>query len=249
METPRRYHPLLVTLHWVMVVLVFFNLYFGAFVVMDPRNFAQMDTNLAIHMSVGLTILVLLIIRFFVRLGTKKPDAAQTENHIMDNLARLVHYGLYFFLVVMTISGLLYSVQSFNFQSIFLGQQRSGFGGGFPGGDRVPRVNAQGTPFAPGNFNGGGGGTNAQGTPFAPGNFNGGQGGGRGNFGQGGFGGGRFNNAGPGFLRGFRGPLLLTVHVVTAIILILLLLIHIGAALYHQFARKDNLIGRMWYGS
>ena len=28
----------------------------------------------------------------------------------------------------------------------------------------------------------------------------------------------------------------------------LLILLHIGAALYHQFIRKDNLLARMWYG-
>jgi cytochrome b561 len=28
----------------------------------------------------------------------------------------------------------------------------------------------------------------------------------------------------------------------------LLILLHIGAALYHQFILKDNLLARMWYG-
>ncbi len=31
-------------------------------------------------------------------------------------------------------------------------------------------------------------------------------------------------------------------------LLTLLLLLHIGAALYHQFIRRDNLLARMWYG-
>jgi cytochrome b561 len=30
--------------------------------------------------------------------------------------------------------------------------------------------------------------------------------------------------------------------------LLLLILLHVGAALYHQFILKDNLLGRMWYG-
>jgi cytochrome b561 len=29
---------------------------------------------------------------------------------------------------------------------------------------------------------------------------------------------------------------------------LLLVLLHVGAALYHQFFLKDNLLGRMWYG-
>lgn len=31
-------------------------------------------------------------------------------------------------------------------------------------------------------------------------------------------------------------------------LLLLLIILHVGAALYHQFILKDNLLGRMWYG-
>ncbi len=31
-------------------------------------------------------------------------------------------------------------------------------------------------------------------------------------------------------------------------VMLVLIAMHIGAALYHQFIRKDNLIGRMWFG-
>ena len=37
-------------------------------------------------------------------------------------------------------------------------------------------------------------------------------------------------------------------HGLTFSILFILILVHIGAALYHQFIRKDNLFGRMWFG-
>ncbi len=50
-----------------------------------------------------------------------------------------------------------------------------------------------------------------------------------GNFGRGGF--------SLGFLHGGIWTLLL-----------LLILLHVGAALYHQFILKDNLLGRMWFG-
>jgi len=39
-----------------------------------------------------------------------------------------------------------------------------------------------------------------------------------------------------------------TVHGMTFSILFLLILLHIGAALYHQFIRRDNLLARMWFG-
>jgi cytochrome b561 len=31
-------------------------------------------------------------------------------------------------------------------------------------------------------------------------------------------------------------------------VLLLLIVLHLAAALYHQFFRRDNLLGRMWYG-
>lgn len=49
----------------------------------------------------------------------------------------------------------------------------------------------------------------------------------------------------PGFRRGFS---LGRFHEGVWILLILLIAFHVGAALYHQFIVKDNLLARMWYG-
>jgi cytochrome b561 len=38
------------------------------------------------------------------------------------------------------------------------------------------------------------------------------------------------------------------VHGIVSILLALLLALHVGAALVHQFIKKDNLIARMWFG-
>jgi cytochrome b561 len=37
-------------------------------------------------------------------------------------------------------------------------------------------------------------------------------------------------------------------HGLTSTLLLLLVLLHFGAAMYHQFIRKDNLLARMWFG-
>lgn len=37
-------------------------------------------------------------------------------------------------------------------------------------------------------------------------------------------------------------------HGLTYSVLFIVILLHIGAALYHQFIRQDNLLGRMWFG-
>jgi cytochrome b561 len=38
-------------------------------------------------------------------------------------------------------------------------------------------------------------------------------------------------------------------HGIGARLLVALLILHVGAALYHQFVRRDGLIRRMWFGS
>ncbi|NWG35517.1 MAG: cytochrome b/b6 domain-containing protein [Chloroflexi bacterium] len=37
-------------------------------------------------------------------------------------------------------------------------------------------------------------------------------------------------------------------HGLVSTLLVLLIVLHVGAALYHQFIRKDNLLSRMWFG-
>ena len=39
-----------------------------------------------------------------------------------------------------------------------------------------------------------------------------------------------------------------TLHGMTFSLLFILILIHFGAAMYHQFIRKDHLLARMWFG-
>jgi cytochrome b561 len=40
-----------------------------------------------------------------------------------------------------------------------------------------------------------------------------------------------------------------SVHEKLATVLLILIALHVGAALYHQFVRKDRLFRRMWFGS
>lgn len=39
-----------------------------------------------------------------------------------------------------------------------------------------------------------------------------------------------------------------TGHGLTSTVLLLLIFLHFGAAMYHQFIRQDNLLSRMWFG-
>ena len=51
-----------------------------------------------------------------------------------------------------------------------------------------------------------------------------------------------------GFPEDFHMLSMREMHGAVGYTLLLLVIIHFGAAMYHQFIRKDNLLGRMWFG-
>jgi len=214
----KRYHPALVALHWLIALMIF-----GAVLLVQqnesgrerfqpgqgnfpqqrfqqgnlppqnfdadeaPRNFPQGGfpqeggqgafSSTGIHMILGISILVLLIIRLIVRWTTKHPEWATAGNKFFDWIGVLTHWGLYILNFGMVITG------------IILADQRG----------ILARTFGIGSTPTPGSFS-------------------------RGNFSL-------------GFLHGGIWALLL-----------LLIVVHIGAALYHQLILKDNLFGRMWFG-
>ena len=87
METPKRYHPLLVTLHWLILIVLL-----GAgFLSEDEGGGAPVN----IHMALGAALLVLMVIRLFVRVSTKRPSWADTGNKYLNMLGEFVHWALY----------------------------------------------------------------------------------------------------------------------------------------------------------
>ena len=213
MDAPKRYHPVHVTLHWLIAIGIFINLYLGIFVFSQRgrggRGFQNSLSLQPIHIIVGVSILVFLLIRLVMRFTVKRPADATAGNKYLDILAKVVHYGLYLAVLTITIIGVVFSSQTGQLQSALTGSQ--------PEFNRPPQgFNGQQPGF----------------TPPAPGTFPNGPG-------------GQF----PGGRRGGFGSPLLIIHRLTAYLIALLLSIHILAALYHQFIRRDNLFARMWYGS
>ena len=172
---PARYHPTLVALHWIIVLLIFFMLAAGKFILLMMPNTAEKILPLTGHVSVGIAILVLLVIRFVVRSTTSKPAPADAGHPLLNKIGVATHYLLYLAAFGMVLSGLGMAQMSNLFQILF-----GNAGLSLPDDFWVypPRIG----------------------------------------------------------------------HGVTATILMLLLALHIGAAFYHQFIRKDNLLARMWFG-
>jgi cytochrome b561 len=95
MNTPKRYHPVLVTLHWLTVVLLL-----GAGLLSESGG----RSPISIHMILGALLLVVMLIRLVVRLTTKHPAWADTGNALLNKLGEAMHYALY--LVVFFILGI-----------------------------------------------------------------------------------------------------------------------------------------------
>lgn len=118
--TVKRYHPALVSLHWLVAFLIFTTLLFageegeGGFA-LSFGNFPPMG----IHMILGITTLGLLIVRLFVRWFTKHPDWASTGAPFLDVVGKLAHFGLYFFTFSITITGIVMAWQRGWFDFIF----------------------------------------------------------------------------------------------------------------------------------
>lgn len=174
MSAPKRYHPVQVTLHWLVLLLVV-----AAFVLGKSMSGLPNDANklmpLALHMGVGIFMLVVIVARFVTRMKLPKPAHATAGNALFDWVGKTVHYALYLLVFLTAVSGMSLSLQAGLVPIVF-----GGSGSSLPADffDFTARM-----------------------------------------------------------AHGFIVPTL-----------VLLVLLHVGAAFYHQFLLKDNLLARMWYG-
>jgi cytochrome b561 len=169
-----RYHPFQVSLHWLVVILIIAAFLLGKSMSGLPNEPAKTPL-LALHMLLGLTTLIVIVLRLIARVRLPRPASATTGNAFLDWVGKAVHYALYLLVFLMALSGMSLSLQSGLLPAVF----------GVPGA-ALPAD---------------------------------------------------FFEFSARMLHGFIAPALLV-----------LIFIHAGAALYHQFALKDNLLSRMWYG-
>lgn len=122
--TSARYSPLMVTLHWLTVILIF-----AAFALGKYSSFLPNDANeippLRIHLMLGITTLLVIVIRFIVRMRTPHPAYASTGSAFLDGLGKFVHYALYLFAFLIAASGLSLSMQAGLPQIVFFGSGAS----------------------------------------------------------------------------------------------------------------------------
>lgn len=122
--SPTRYHPLQVTMHWLIVVLVFAAFVIGKSMSGQPNDTTKL-TPLALHMGIGILTLVVIVVRFIARMKLPKPAHASTGNAFLDWLGKFVHYALYALVFLMTISGMSLSMQAGLPSIVFFGSGAS----------------------------------------------------------------------------------------------------------------------------
>lgn len=110
----RGYTATQITLHWLIVVLVFFQLIFGesmssafraAFrgTAVDPT-----DASLATaHIWVGFAVLFLALLRLALRLKAGAPPAPEGESPLLALAAKLTHALFYLLLILVPVSGIV----------------------------------------------------------------------------------------------------------------------------------------------
>jgi cytochrome b561 len=170
-----RYHPALVILHWLMALMMIMALMGGMFALVPlPNDDADKIGALAGHMSFGLVIGGLLLLRFGLRLGTRHPPKASTGNALLDRIGQATHLVFYVLILGMVMSGMAMAQSYGLFDIVFSGS-----------GDPLPPV--------------------------------------------------------------FDSPAR-AAHGAIATALMVLIVLHVAAAIYHQAMLKDRLLGRMWFG-
>jgi cytochrome b561 len=118
-----RYHPLLVVLHWFLALIIIAALALGALVMAKMPNSDPMKLEaLRSHMTGGLIILVLMLVRLVTRIRSRKPPEATTHNGLLDTVAWASHRMLYVAIFGMIASGIIMAAQTNLPQVIFLHQ-------------------------------------------------------------------------------------------------------------------------------
>ena len=102
-----RYHPLLVALHWLLAVMIVIALIAGNFLLAEtPNSDPEKLFALSLHMSIGVAIVVLMLIRLITRVRADNPPHADTGNVLLNKAAGAAHVGLDLLVFAMGASGL-----------------------------------------------------------------------------------------------------------------------------------------------
>ena len=129
MSAKKRYRPLWVILHWLMAILVFSTFGIGLLSLAYQPNTPAKLVPLAVHMALGIAILVIVIARVLLRLLVFRPPRRTTQSPtiklkkqpILDQLNVYVHPLLYLFTALMALLGIAIAIPANLFTTVLGG--------------------------------------------------------------------------------------------------------------------------------
>jgi len=103
--TPARYSSISILLHWGMLLLI--AAVYACILLREyyPRGSDLREGLKSWHFMLGLSVLLLVIVRVIARLLTAKPPITPVPPHAQRIMAKLVHFALYTFMLAMPIAG------------------------------------------------------------------------------------------------------------------------------------------------
>jgi cytochrome b561 len=101
-----RYQPALVALHWLVALMIIGLLCLGFFVLANMPNSDPRKLDILVwHMTGGMFVLVLMILRVIIRRWSARPATATTGSPRLYRLASMAHYGFYVIVFLMIATG------------------------------------------------------------------------------------------------------------------------------------------------
>lgn len=129
MTEKRTYRNILVAIHWLSAVLVFAAFGIGLLALVNRPNNEEKIVPLGLHMALGIAILFLTIVRYFIRLRVYPPwarifaarPAGGRKPLLLDEMSKFVHPLLYIFTLLMSALGLAIAFPADLFGIVFGG--------------------------------------------------------------------------------------------------------------------------------
>jgi len=106
-QITRRYNPIIIGLHWFMLALliaVYFTMEIHGYL---PKGSAERKFVTSLHFMLGMSVLLLVVIRLAVRVSSSTPAIEPAPKPIENLLAKVMHVTLYVFMIAMPIAGWL----------------------------------------------------------------------------------------------------------------------------------------------
>jgi len=104
-NTIHRYGSIAMLFHWTIAVLILTNFPLGIYFNSIPRGSAQWLAFAELHVSIGISVLVLSLLRLGWRLRNPIPDLPSDSRPGVRKLARFTHYALYTLMILVPLLG------------------------------------------------------------------------------------------------------------------------------------------------